>query len=333
MSRRGHNFDEDDVRSRPGKNKSRPRSKDRPTHESATAAIVTTVDRGRFTIEVEHRGHTQTHFAVKARELGRKGVVVGDRVGVVGDLSGQPDSLARIVRIEERMTTLRRTADDSDPVERVIVANADQLAIVVAMADPEPRPRLIDRYIVAAYAADMAPILVLTKCDLASPDSFLAQYQALGIRSVATQRGADISHLMDLLHDHSTVFVGHSGVGKSTLVNAIVPDSELRTGDVNDVTGRGRHTSTSAVALRLPSGGWVIDTPGIRSLGLAHVTDQHIMHAFPDVEAATAGCPRGCTHDEVECALNDWAQGDTGREHLIDSVRRLLRNFHSNETY
>lgn len=333
MSRRGRHFDEDDVRIRPGKNKSRPRSKDRPSHDAAITAMVTTVDRGRFTIVVDDSGNLSDHYAVKARELGRKGVVVGDVVGVVGDLTGQPDSLARIVRIEPRSTNLRRTADDSDPVERVIVANADQLAIVVAMADPEPRPRLIDRYVVAGYAAGMDPLLVLTKCDLASPDSFLAQYQALGIRSVATQRGADITELLGALQGRTTVFVGHSGVGKSTLVNAIVPHSDLATGDVNDVTGRGRHTSTSAIALPLNEDTWVIDTPGIRSLGLAHVTDKEILHAFPDIEQATQDCPRGCTHDEQECALNTWAHGDEGREHLVDSVRRLLRNLHSNEAY
>src|SRR4029077_8107662 len=104
-------------------------------------------------------------MAMKSRPLGRKGVVVGDRVRVVGDVTGTDGSLARIVEVTERVTTLRRHPDDDDPVERVIVANASQLAVVTALADPEPRPRLIDRALVAAYASKMQPLLVLTKAD------------------------------------------------------------------------------------------------------------------------------------------------------------------------
>ena len=104
---------------------------------------------------------------MKARELGRRSVVVGDRVALVGDVSGTTDTLARIVRVEPRTSTLRRTADDTDPFERVIVANADQLVIVTALADPEPRPRMIDRCLVAAFDAGLRPLLCLTKSDLA----------------------------------------------------------------------------------------------------------------------------------------------------------------------
>ena len=111
--------------------------------------------------------------AMKARELGRKGIVVGDDVELVGDTSGSPDALARIVRLSPRRSVLRRTADDTDPVERVIVANADQLVIVSALADPEPRPRMIDRCLVAAYDAGLDPLLVLTKADLKDPAEFL----------------------------------------------------------------------------------------------------------------------------------------------------------------
>lgn len=96
-------------------------------------------------------------MAMKARELGRKAAIVGDRVAIVGDLSGKKDTLARIVRIEKRTSALRRTADDDDPYERVVVANADQLAVVTALADPEPRPRLIDRCLVAAFDAGLTP--------------------------------------------------------------------------------------------------------------------------------------------------------------------------------
>ena len=127
--------------------RTRPRTKERPTYDDAHDGVVLTVDRGRYGVVVGDTAVT----TMKARPLGRKGVVVGDRVRVVGDVSGEEGSLARIVEVAERTTTLRRSADDDDAVERVIVANADQLVIVSALADPEPRTGLIDRALVAAY--------------------------------------------------------------------------------------------------------------------------------------------------------------------------------------
>ncbi|HNQ05847.1 MAG TPA: ribosome small subunit-dependent GTPase A [Tetrasphaera sp.] len=331
MSRR--DLDEDDVRVRPNRRGSRPRSKDRPRHEDATIGFVTGVDRGRYTTLVDQGGSDERIvLSMKARELGRKGIIVGDRVALVGDHGGGPDALARIVRIEPRASVLRRSADDTDPVERGIVANVDQLVVVAALADPPPRPRLIDRCLVAAYDAELDPLLVLTKSDLVDPSDFLGQYAPLEVPYVVTSdRGAQFDGLENvraLLAGRVSVLVGHSGVGKSTLVNALVPTADRATGAVNDVTGRGRHTSTSAVALRLPGGGWVIDTPGIRSFGLAHVDPQRIIEHFPDLEPGTAECPRGCTHDEEECALDAWvasgAAGPAGPARL-DSLRRLLR--------
>ncbi|HYJ26467.1 MAG TPA: ribosome small subunit-dependent GTPase A, partial [Nocardioides sp.] len=232
--------------------RTRPRTKDRPTYDDAVDGRVVTVDRGRFTLLVE--GHRV--MAMKSRPLGRKGVVVGDRVRIVGDTTGADGSLARIVEVVERTTTLRRTADDDDPVERVIVSNADQLVVVTALADPEPRPRLIDRALVAAYDAGMAPLLCLTKADLADPETLLSTYRSLGVPWVVTQlRGegaGDLTELRDRLRGRTSVLVGHSGVGKSTLVNALVPDAGREVGIVNAVTGRGRHTSTSAYLLELP---------------------------------------------------------------------------------
>ncbi|GAA1786718.1 ribosome small subunit-dependent GTPase A [Nostocoides veronense] len=329
MSRR--EYDEDDIRVRPGRRGSRPRSKDRPAHADATIARVTGVDRGRYTTLVEGPPD-RIVLAMKARELGRKGIVVGDQVALVGDASGAPGSLARIVRVEPRASILRRTADDTDPIERAIVANVDQLVVVSALANPEPRPRLIDRCLVAAYDADLDPLLVLTKADLTDPAPFLANYAPLEVPYVVTSSAAGEWAGLDAVRDHLagrvSVLVGHSGVGKSTLVNALVPDAGRATGAVNDVTGRGRHTSTSAVALQLPVGGWVIDTPGIRSFGLAHVDLDRIIHHFPDLEPGTAECPRGCTHDEPECGLDEWvASGQAGPAGAarLDSLRRLLR--------
>jgi ribosome biogenesis GTPase / thiamine phosphate phosphatase len=309
---------------RPGRG-SRPRTRLRPRYEDAAPGFVIGVDRGRFTCVVDEDGRPRRLSAVKARELGRKGVVVGDRVGLVGELGGGPDALARIVRVEPRASVLRRTADDADPVERVVVANADQLVIVTALADPEPRPRLVDRCLVAAYDAGLEPLLCLTKADLAPPDPLLEVYAPLGVAHVVTMRGGPLDPLRSRLAGRVSVLVGHSGVGKSTLVNALVPGADRAIFAVNETTGRGRHTSASAVALELPEGGWVIDTPGIRSFGLAHVDPAHVLHAFPDLAAGTAGCPRGCSHDEPECALDQWVADGHAERARLESLRRLLR--------
>ena len=301
----------------------RPRTKERPTYDDAVDGVVTTVDRGRFTLLVDGAPVT----AMKARPLGRKGVVVGDRVRVVGDTSGAAGSLARIVEVAERETVLRRTADDDDPVERVIVANADQLVVVTALADPEPRPRLIDRALVAAYDARMRPLLCLTKADLADPATLLDTYRSLGVPWVVTHKGGDLTEVRAALDGRTSVLIGHSGVGKSTLVNALVPDADRAIGHVNTVTGRGRHTSTSALMLPLPGGrGWIVDTPGIRSFGLAHVEPHTLIEAFPDLDEMTEDCPRGCTHgdDEPECGLDDAVAAGEADAERVESFRRLL---------
>jgi ribosome biogenesis GTPase len=322
-------------------------------HADAVPAQVVTVDRGRYgcllgSFDVPDSAAERLVVAMKARELGRAAVLVGDRVGLVGDVSTAPGSLARIVRVQPRTSMLRRSADDTDPVERGIVANADQLAIVTALADPEPRPRMVDRCLVAAYDAGLDPLLILTKADLQDPAEFTRGYAALEVPWLVTSRAqpqaetdsggqggisgeAEIVGL-DAVREHLTgrvsVLVGHSGVGKSTLVNSLVPGADRAIGRVNDVTGRGRHTSTSAVALRLPAGGWVVDTPGVRSFGLAHVDPNRLLQAFPELAAGTAECPRGCTHDEPECGLDDWvAAGHAGPSGpaRLESLRRLMR--------
>ena len=333
MARSTRDYDESDVRIRPSRRNSRPRSKDRPAHADAVRARVTGVDRGRYTTLVDEPDGRRVVLAMRARELGRKGIVVGDEVHLVGDATGADGSLARIVRISPRETVLRRTADDTDPVERVLVANADQLVVVSALTNPEPRPRLIDRCLVAAYDAGMHPLLVLTKADLTDPAPFLDQYAPLSVPHVVTARRDGSTDGLDALRDalsgRVSVLVGHSGVGKSTLVNALVPLALRATGVVNDVTGRGRHTSSSAVALALPGDdGWVIDTPGVRSFGLAHVDLGRSVQHYADLEPGTAQCPRGCTHVEEECGLDAWvesgAAGPAGPARL-DSLRRLLR--------
>ena len=305
----------------------RPRSKHRPAHSEAQPGMVIGVDRGRYDVVL---GYITRVRANRARELRNDAIVVGDRVDVVGDLSGTEGTLARIVRIQPRDNVLRRSADDTDQFERVIVANADYLLMVVATTDPEPRPRLIDRYVIAALDAGIEPVLCVTKADL-DPDSWLPDYaENLGIQAVVLRHdGAadDEEKLRDMLTDHTTVAVGHSGVGKSTLVNRLVPGAHREVGDVNVVTGRGRHTSSSSRALELPGGGWIIDTPGVRSFGLGHVRPDAIDRGFPDLADLLAGCPKGCQHSDSEpdCALQQHLlhDGDPQQAARIESLVRL----------
>ncbi|WP_245657335.1 ribosome small subunit-dependent GTPase A [Herbidospora mongoliensis] len=322
-------YDEDDVRVRPGKG-SRPRTRLRPAHEEAVPGFVIAVDRGRYTVltgrDVLATGPSTVITAMKARELGRKGIVVGDQVAVVGDVSGKPDSLARIVRREERRSMLRRSAEDYDEVERPVVANADQLVIVTALADPPPRPRMIDRLLVAAFDADIDPLLCLTKADLAAPDELISLYEPLGVDHIVVQRGGELAEVRNRLTGRVSVLVGHSGVGKSTLVNELVPTAGRAVSHVNAVTGRGRHTSTSAVALELPEGGWIIDTPGVRSFGLGHVEIDNVLVAFPDFNEAAVNCPKGCTHLGADCALDRFVAEGHGDQARLTSLRRLLNS-------
>ncbi|MET0136253.1 MAG: ribosome small subunit-dependent GTPase A [Kibdelosporangium sp.] len=318
-------LDESDVHVRPGRG-TRPRTKRRPEHADAVTAMVVGKDRGRWTCSVD-RDPKHLVVAMRAREMGRTSVVIGDAVDIVGDTSGKPDTLARIVRVAERESVLRRTADDTDPFERVVVANAEQLLIVVALADPPPRTGFIDRCLVAAYAGGLAPVLCLTKADLASPDELLAAYAELALPVVVTRQDHEPDEIRAKLTDRVSALVGHSGVGKSTLVNKLVPAAERLTGVVSSV-GKGRHTSVTAVALPLPDGGWVVDTPGIRSFGLAHIKPNDIVDAFPEFVEAAEECPSGCGHlgppDDPDCMLDTVLSDGQATKGRLESLRRLL---------
>ena len=306
---------------------------------------MVSVDRGRWrTVVAEGTEEQRAVTAMRARELGRSPIVPGDLVGLVGDVSGRDGSLARIVRIKERTSFLRRSADDDDATERPLVANVDLMVMVTAVADPEPRGGMIDRCLVAAYVAGIDALLVLTKADLRSPDEFLTDYAPLGLEHVITSRAEDGTiHGLEELHDRLSgkvsVLIGHSGVGKSTLLNALVPGTDRATGDVNDHTGRGRHTSSSALAMQLPDDdGWVIDTPGVRSFGLGHVAADELLDAFADLAALAESCPRGCTHleDAPDCALDgliEQGEAGTAGPARLRSYRRLATALRDNDPW
>ncbi|WP_157095172.1 ribosome small subunit-dependent GTPase A [Hoyosella altamirensis] len=331
---RQREFDESDVRIRPGK-RTRPRTKTRPEHLDAEMAMVISVDRGRWGCVLE-RDHSSTVTAMRARELGRTPIVVGDRVSLVGDLSGKPGSLARIVRLEARTSVLRRTADDTDPFERIVVANAEQLLIVVAAADPPPRTGFVERALIAAYAGGIAPILGITKGDLSDPAEFTVHFEKLDLPIVRCGIDDGLEPLTTLLAGSVTALLGHSGVGKSTLVNRLVPGAYRATGEVTGV-GKGRHTSSQSVALRLdqlPGPSWVVDTPGVRSFGLAHIDVNDVLGAFADLAEAAEDCSRGCNHlgppEDPECALDSLEGASHAR---AMAVRRMLEALRSNDMW
>jgi ribosome biogenesis GTPase len=287
---------------------------------------VVTVDRGRFAVL---RGE-EIVVAMRARELGRSAIAVGDEVAMVGDTTGSVGSLARIVRVEPRRSVLRRTADDDDPVERVLVANAEQLLVVCATAEPAPQPRLIDRCLAAACDAGIEGMLCVTKTDLAPADHLLEIYRTVPLHVLTSGRQSREQALTALrrrLDGRVTVLVGSSGVGKSTLVNALVPDGLQRISAVSGTTGKGQHTTTAAIALPLPGGGVIIDTPGVRSFGLAHLDAQSLTRCFADLAPGTATCPTDCDHRDPEvCDLDAWvAAGHAHPERLV-SLRRLLES-------
>ena len=314
-----HDLDESDVRIRPNPKGSRPRTKRRPNYDDLPVGMVLTVNLARYEVLVEGKQITAT----LAKELRKQGAVVGDQVYLDGDLGGAKGSLARIVKIKPRKTLLRRSAEDDSQAEQPIVANADQLAVVMSSSNPEPNIGLLDRYLASAFASGLDVILVLTKTDVSEAKEFLEILKGLPIKIFKTRNDDfKLDELRAQLKGLITVFVGYSGVGKSTLVNALT-GTTLDTGEVNAVTGKGKHTSSAAKAIPLEDG-WLIDTPGIRTFGLGLIEKDDLLGAFPEIAEITTECPRGCAHqaESTGCSLN--LENDIPVARLI-SFRRLLK--------
>jgi ribosome biogenesis GTPase len=212
-----------------------------------------------------------------------------------------------IERVEPRHGLLTRA---SRKREHVLVANVDQVVFVVSLVEPELKPHLIDRYLASALQGDIRPLLCLNKADLVDPADYqplVGRYSQLGVptflTSAATGQGIDL--LRDRLRNRETVFSGQSGVGKSSLLNAIQPGLGLRVREVSEVNQKGRHTTTTSELIRLDFGGWVVDTPGIRQFQLWNLIPEEIEGFFADIRPFVPLCGYpDCTHThEDRCAV------------------------------
>lgn len=228
------------------------------------------------------------------------------------------------------MSAKRRGAYDGEPFEKVIAANMDALLIVAATRHPALRHGLIDRFLIIAERGELHSILALNKIDLGRPDEgVLADFEALGVEiffcSAATGEG--VESLLRALGGKRTVLAGASGVGKSTLINAMVPSARAVTRSVREKDKRGRHTTSASVVYDLADGGWLIDTPGIRELGMKLRSDE-LPWYFPEIEAAAPSCRfNNCTHThEPDCAVRDAVAGGVIPRRRYDSYLRLLES-------
>ena len=263
--------------------------------------------------------------SLSAKETGYTNVVaVGDRVRVV------PEELegGAIEQVLPRHSVLARPDVFHHHLSQVIVANADQLLIVAAWREPKLWPELIDRYIISAERSQLVPVLCVNKIDLAEEVADcrkeVAPYLSLGYRTLFTSalNGEGIDELRRLLRGRTTALAGMSGVGKSTLLNAVQAGLELRTAEVSEYSHTGRHTTAQVNLIKLDIGGYVADTPGIREFGLSGLRRDDLVQFYPEIAALKSGCRfANCTHShEPGCAVRLAA-----RQGRLSAMR--LRNY------
>lgn len=262
-----------------------------------------------------------------------EGLVTGDRV-----VWCEGDPMGVVVAQRERHSVLSRP----DPYGKLkpVAANIDQILLVIAPR-PEPHANLIDRYLVAAEVVGIEPVILLNKMDLLAAEPALAQamddllaiYPTLGYRIIRTSiRDGGLGELQSALHERTSVFVGQSGVGKSSLVNALLPAADIRVGALSESTQKGTHTTTTALLLHLNCGGTLIDSPGIREFGLWHMSRAQVEHGFREFRPLLGTCKfRDCQHQhEPGCAILASVESGVISERRLESYRRIVASLEEN---
>ena len=268
---------------------------------------------------------------LKQEDRGTAKLAVGDHVTI------EPESRGdgwRITGIGERHGVLSRRAPGAKRAERIVAANVDQVVVVFAMVKPEPHRRMIDRFLVIAEGNDLRVQLVLNKVELATPDAvqaMAADYEAAGypVHRTSVKQGTGLETLRSALHGRVSAFTGPSGVGKSSLLNALYPGTDLRVGEISESVNKGRHTTVGARLLPLPDGdgGYMVDTPGLREVGMWGLPARSLDQCFPEFAPYRGECRfPDCSHDhEPGCqVLAAVAEGRVSPARHESYVKLLL---------
>lgn len=265
---------------------------------------------------------------VKREERREDKVVVGDEV----DLEPTGDGGWAISRVHPRRSALVRRAPGKAPRPKTIVANVDQVVIVFAVAQPAPHLRMLDRFLVLCEANGLEPLIVANKTDLLPPDevaALFAPYRTTGypILNTAAKQGVGITDLRDAIRGRTSALAGPSGVGKSSLLNAVQPGLGLRVASISEAVQKGRHTTVTAQLIPLDCGGYVADTPGLRELGLWGIEPEELANYFPEFQPFQGRCRygTGCTHThEPACAVHEAVHSGAIHPGRYESYRRLF---------
>ena len=246
-------------------------------------------------------------------------IAVGDVVTI--EPEDESGNRAIITGIDQRQNYIARSSPHNKNQHHIIASNLDQVLLFVTLKDPRTSSGFMDRFLVSAEAYHLPAILVFNKWDeyrkkeLAQFDELNKIYTEIGykIARLSMQTGEGIAEINDLLQDKATLLSGHSGVGKSTFINAVLPDKQLRTTEVSNWSGKGMHTTTFAEMFDLPFGGRLIDTPGIRELGIVDIKKEELSHYFPEMRKLLPQCHyHNCLHiNEPDCAVKAALEDET----------------------